>query len=95
MALSNLIENAIYGCEALPETAEKHLCFICCHVGRLVLEISNPCGLDTAPDENGWPTSRQEGHGIGTKSILAFAKKYDAEVFCRIEKGIFIVRLLV
>lgn len=95
MALSNLMENAIHGCEALPQTAEKQLHFVCHHVGRLALELSNPCTKNTTLDENGYPTSPQAGHGVGTKSVLAFAAKYDAELLYRIENGNFIVRLLV
>lgn len=95
MVLSNLLENAIHGCEVLPETAEKYLHFACHHVGRLVVEISNPCVASVMLDDNGYPISRQEGHGIGTKSVLAFTAKYDAELFYRIKNGIFIVRMLV
>lgn len=95
LTLSNLLENAIHGCEVLPETAPKRIHLVCHHVGRLVLEISNPCTSNIMLDKNGYPTSSLEGHGIGTKSVLAFATKYDGELFYRIENGIFTVRLLV
>lgn len=95
MALSNLFENAIHGCEALPKGAKKQIHLVCYHVERLILEISNPCTANTTLDKNGYPTARSTTHGIGTQSVLAFAKKYEAELFYRIEKGIFIVRLLV
>lgn len=95
MAISNLLENAIHGCEGTPVGAVKTITLICRHVGRLALEIKNPCAKDTTLDKNGYPTSRQEGHGIGTKSIMAFVQKYDGELFYRIENGVFSVRMLV
>lgn len=94
MAVSNLLENAIHGCDATPEAEKRYLRFVCCHVGRLVLEISNSCAEDTVLDENGFPDSHREGHGVGTRSVLAFAGKYDAELFYRIEHGTFTVRML-
>lgn len=107
MALSNLLENAVHGCLALPEKDEKKIRFVCHNVGRLVLEISNPCTAETAIGENGRPVvnenahgtsrakSNDNSHGIGTKSVLAFASKYGAELVYRIENGVFIVRLIV
>lgn len=95
MAIANLLENAIHGCEALSTQEKKQLFLLAHHVGRLMLEISNPCLATTTLDEDGYPISLQEGHDIGTKSVLAFAKKYNAELFYRIENGIFTVRLIV
>lgn len=95
MALSNLLENAIHGCGYLTAGINKYLRFDCRCVGRLALEISNPCAGNIRLDENGRPCSPREGHGVGTKSVLAFAVKYNAELFYRIEDGIFTVRMLV
>ncbi|WP_415238459.1 sensor histidine kinase [Seleniivibrio woodruffii] len=95
MVVSNLMENAIHSCESLPIGREPYIRFICRSAGRLLLEIENPCPEDTALDEEGYPIAGREGHGIGTKSVAAFAKKYDGEVVYRIENGIFRVRLLV
>lgn len=95
MAVSNLLENAIHACERVPQMTKKHIRFTCHHVGRLVLEISNPCTADTMLGENGYPSSSQAGHGMGTKSVIAFTTKYDGELFYRIENNVFTVRLLV
>lgn len=95
MAIANLLENAVHGCEALPETAEKYLRFTCRSVGRLALEISNPCTENTALGTDGFPKAEAVGHGVGTKSVLAFANKYDAELYYRIENNVFTVRLLI
>lgn len=95
MALSNLLENAIHGCEALPKDVEKHIYLVCRQVGRLALEIANPCLASTVLDENGYPSAQRQDHGIGTKSVVAFVAKYDAELFYRVENGVFTVRLLI
>jgi len=95
MVVSNLLENAVQACERLPQNQASYLRFTCRSMGRLLLELENPCGEDAALDENGYPIAREEGHGIGSKSVIAFAKKYDGELLYKIEKGVFRVRLLV
>ena len=95
MVVSNLMENAIQACGRLPENQAPYLRFTCRSVGRLLLEMGNPCAAETALDENGYPVTHQEGHGIGSKSVIAFAKKYDGELLYKIENGVFRVRLLV
>ncbi len=95
MVVSNLLENAIQACGRLTDGTKHYLRFTCRSVGRLLLEMENPCGSDTALDENGYPFVSQKNHGIGSKSVIAFAKKYDGELIYKIEKGVFRVRLLV
>lgn len=95
VTLSNLLENAIQGCEELPKNEIRNIQIVCRHVGRLILEISNPCAEDMRLDKHGYPSTQCENHGLGTKSVLAFVGKYAAEIFYRIENGVFTVRLLV
>lgn len=95
MVVSNLLENAIQACGRLTDGTKLYLRFTCRSVGRLLLEMENPCAEDTALDENGYPFTSQKDHGIGSKSVIAFAKKYDGELLYKIEKGVFRVRLLV
>lgn len=97
MVVSNLMENAIQACERLPQKQNQtpYLRFTCRSVGRLLLELENPCAGDTLLDENGYPVACGEGHGIGSKSVIAFAKKYEGELIYKIENGLFRVRLLV
>ncbi|MPM94669.1 hypothetical protein SDC9_141817 [bioreactor metagenome] len=95
MVVSNLMENAIQACERLPKNQIPYLRFTCRSVGRLLLEMENPCAEGTVLDESGYPAACAEGHGIGSKSVVAFAKKYDGELLYKIEKGVFRVRLLV
>lgn len=95
MVVSNLMENAILACKRLPENQPPYLRFTCRSVGRLLMEIENPCTEDTVLDESGYPVTLEEGHGIGSKSVISFAKKYDGELLYKVEKGLFRVRLLV
>ncbi len=95
MAVSNLMENAIQSCESLPQNQATYLRFTCRSMGRLLLEMENPCAEGTVLDVCGYPVACGEGHGIGSKSVIAFAKKYDGELVYKIENGVFRVRLLV
>ena len=95
MVISNLMENAIHSCQNLPQGTPPYLRLTCHHAGRLLLEIENPCSPDTMLNENGLPVVRGEGHGIGSKSVAAFARNYDAELLYEIANGVFRVRLLV
>ncbi|ADL06026.1 ATP-binding protein [Lacrimispora saccharolytica] len=95
MVVSNLLENAIAACIKQSGSKPLFIHFICRNMGRLLLEIENSCTEDTALDEDSYPVSMEEGHGIGSKSVIAFAKKYDGELIYNIENGVFRVRLLV
>ncbi len=95
MVISNLLENAIHACKRLPYDQASFLNFTCRSVGRLLLEMENPCSDFTVLDENGYPVTEEESHGIGSKGVLSFAKKYDGELIYQIENAVFRVRLLV
>ena len=95
MVVSNLMENAIQACGRLTHGINSYLRFSCRSVGRLLLEMENPCAEDMALDDNGYPAAREKGHGIGSKSVIAFTTKYDGELIYKIENGIFRVRILV
>ena len=95
MVVSNLMENAIQACRRLAEDQRPYLRFTCRRAGRLLLEMENPCAEGIILDGNGCPLAREEGHGIGSKSISTFVKKYDGELLYKIENGLFRVRLLV
>lgn len=95
MVISNLLENAINACEDLEDERKPEISFNCRNVGRLVVEITNPCHKSIMLDEKGYPMAKENSHGIGTKSVLAFAEKNDSEVIYQIEEGIFSVRMII
>ena len=85
------LENAIRACMELPEPARIIRCRVIRHPG-LMFVISNPCAGVVCFDEHGLP--RSDGHGLGTRSISAFCKKYGA--LCRYEwaEGWFFLRVI-
>lgn len=95
MVVSNLMENAIQACGRLPRNKARWLRFTCRSVGRLLLEMENPCVESAALDARGCPITCEKGHGIGSKSVAAFAKEYNGELLYKIESNVFQVRLLV
>lgn len=95
MVIANLMENAIQACERLTSNQFPFIRFTARSVGRLLLEMENPCSEDIELDEDGYPKADQAGHGIGSRSVIAFAKKYDGELIYKIDRGVFQVRILV
>lgn len=95
LVVANLLENAIQGVSLLPKEPRNIICLSCHQVGRLLLEISNPCMETVTLGPDGLPFSSEDGHGMGTRSISAFAAKHDAELIYQIQDGMFRVRLLV
>ncbi len=79
IVIANALENAIKACCSFPEE-QRTIVFKCIYKPKLMLEISNPCDKDIVFSKDGIPLSKEKEHGIGTRSILAFCKKYDA--FC-------------
>ena len=94
MVLSNLMENAINACATLPKEEKRYIFMTVICDEQLIIETENSYEKEIILDEDGYPTSQNEGHGIGTKSILAFAKRYDGEVIYKIADGIFNVRII-
>lgn len=62
---------------------------------RLLLEIENPVYGKVRFDDDGLPVASAEGHGIGTRSVAAFAQRDNALVDYHLEDGVFRVRVIV
>lgn len=94
VALANALENALNACkhEPNPRTIKlKSRMF----GGQYLMELSNTCSKAILFDKDGLPISpRGGGHGIGTKSILSFAKQTNAMVNFRQEDGYFILQVI-
>jgi sensor histidine kinase regulating citrate/malate metabolism len=88
------MENAITAVSALP-AQRRALRFTAVNTGQLILELSNPYDGEVALDENGFPISREKGHGKGTRSVAGFVKECGGELAYEISDGIFKVRLMV
>lgn len=71
--LANALENAIHACQKAEVPFIKLQAI---NTPRFMLRITNRCGGDIQFDENNVPTNYEEGHGFGTRSIVAFCEKY-------------------
>lgn len=93
--MANAFENAINGCLKVPEARKREIRLICLEEYQLLFAITNTCEEKTVLfDENHIPISGSPGHGIGTRSILAYAHKNNAAVDYQLEKGFFKLRIL-
>lgn len=88
IVFANALENAIQAVRDLPEERRRILCKSVTHP-RFIMEISNPYAGKIVFDRSGIPTTDKPGHGVGTRSIVAFAEKYSAVCLFRAENGWF------
>lgn len=94
IAISNLLENAIYACMKLPEE-ERYLKLTAKYKTQLLLEVENSCEGTVPLDSDGYPFTKEENHGIGTRSVLAFVNKTNSEIQYLAEENRFKVRMMV
>lgn len=95
IAVSNLLENAIQACQALPAQASRYIHFRAIFTGQLLLELENPYAGPLILDEQGYPKATAAGHGIGTQSVQAFIEKQNGQIVYSYDSGVFRVRLMV
>ncbi len=94
ITISNLLENAIHACEKVPE-GSRFIEITAKYKDQLLLEIANSCAEKVPLDEGGHPFADADGHGIGTKSVLAFIKETDSEIRYIAEDHVFKVRMMI
>ncbi len=93
VALSNALENAISASEA--QSGEKRIELTSrCARGQIAVMVRNRFDGTILFDEEGLPVSEKKGHGIGTRSIAAFARRSNAFFSCSLEEGWFTLRLM-
>lgn len=76
-AVANALENAVNACAKVKEE-QKRLRIRTSENKQYIVEIANNYEGEVTFDEEGLPASRENGHGIGTRSISAFATKNNA-----------------
>ncbi len=91
--IANALENAIKACCLLPEK-QRLIVFRCIYKPKLMLELTNPCKDDIVFSKDGIPLSKEKEHGIGTRSIMAFCKKYGALCSFSLEDGQFTLKIV-
>lgn len=94
IVIANLLENAIHALNGMPEDKRILRCRCTCFP-QLLFQISNPCQKDVKFDNNGFPVTEQDGHGLGMRSVRAYCRKHDAECTMRITDGWFVASLVV
>ena len=93
VVIANALENAIKACCQLPEEQRIIVCK-CIYRPKLMLAITNPCKDDIVFSKEGIPLSKEKEHGIGTRSIMAFCKKYGALCSFSMEDGEFTLKIV-
>ncbi len=76
--LSNALENALNATGAI-ELEDKRAIRVKLiqNDGQIALEVVNPCAAPVEFDSKGLPITNKPGHGIGVRSIAAFARDND------------------
>lgn len=92
---ANAVENARNACLKMPPGANPLIELVCVNKQHFVFECSNTFAGKINFDQNGFPYSRMDAHGTGTKSIAAFAKKHNALLDYQIDGSILRFRLTV
>ena len=77
ICFANALENAIKACEELLRN-ERKIILRCIHKPAFMFEIENPYKGRITFGRNGLPISTKTGHGLGTRSIMAFCEKHNA-----------------
>lgn len=90
---ANAIENAINACDKVPQ-GERFIKIQVLTVPRLMIQISNSYNGRVVLDKKGLPVSREEGHGFGTRSIVAFCEKNGALYEFKADNRVFALRLV-
>lgn len=91
---ANAIENACTACNKIKEDGEKKIELKCISTPQFIFEIANTYQEEIRFDKDGRPISGEEGHGIGTRSIAAFAERHGAVLDYKVTKDRFCLRIL-
>ena len=94
ITISNLLENAIHAAEKLPED-KRFIEITAKYKKQLILEIVNSCEKKATLDEDGYPVTSEEGHGTGTRSVLAFINQTGSDIIYIAGDNIFKVRMII
>ncbi len=93
--VSNALENALAATGRLTEPEKRVIRVkLILDDGRLGLEVINPCTEPVEFDLKGLPVTHEAGHGIGVRSIAAFAEQNGFLLDFSCIGGKFAVRLL-
>lgn len=90
---ANAIENAIHACEKLDESKRFIKIQVLASPG-FMMQVSNSYDGNVKFDKDGIPlTDKGDGHGFGTRSIVAFCEKNKAYYEFKADDDVFIFRV--
>lgn len=92
-AFANALENAIHACEKLPPS-ERLIEIKVLNSPQFMIQISNHFDGNITFNKDKLPVSTQDGHGFGTRSIIAFCKKNNAYYEFSTDNSTFYLRII-
>ena len=92
LLISNILDNA-YNAASVSENPFINFKFLN-NKGRLVLQVTNRFSGKIQYDSDNLPTSKNQNHGVGTKSIQYYAKKNNLFVDYQIKENTFRITIL-
>ena len=95
IVLANAVENAVHACCRMSEGTRKQIKVHCVSRPQMIFEVVNTYDGTILFDEDNLPRAEDDGHGTGTQSILAFARKYNAFLSYKTEGDMFYMRMLI
>ncbi|WP_207651260.1 ATP-binding protein [Intestinibacillus massiliensis] len=91
---ANAIENALTACRRQPEGAARRIELNAVTEPQFAVEIANTFSGQVRFGRDGLPVTDQPGHGFGTRSIAAYARKHGASLHYKAKDGMFRLYLL-
>ena len=91
--LANALDNAIRACARIPEPFQRRLSITARSKSLFILEIANTFDGTVQFDQNGLPKAAEPGHGVGTRSIAAFAERSGAMLSYSVNDNWFRLRI--
>lgn len=96
VVFSNALENAINACLSIEDESKRQIILKSKYTQKyVIINISNSCLNEVKFDKNSIPVTGAPGHGIGIRSIMAFANKNDAFLDFSQVDDIFTFQLLI
>lgn len=93
--VANAVENALHACACMPPQAPRRIRVAGAGGPQLLIEVGNTFAGQVLFDKSGLPATDVPGHGDGTRSIAAFAKRHRALLDYSAEAGWFRLRILI
>lgn len=91
---ANALENALIACRRQAEGEERRIELNAVTEPQFAIEIANTYSGEVRFGRDGLPVTDRPGHGFGTRSIAAYARKHGASFHYKVKDGMFRLYLL-